>query len=79
MAQMVTKNEITVDADLVQFVEDKVLPGTNIAADAFWAGLAGAIHDLGPKNRALLAKRADLQAQIDAWHIARRGQAHDHE
>jgi len=77
MAQMVKKNEITVDADLVRFVEDKVLPGTGVAADAFWAGISDAIHDLGPKNRALLAKRADLQAQIDAWHIARKGQPTD--
>jgi len=77
MAQMVKKNEITVDADLVQFVEDKVLPGTGVATDAFWSGLSGAIHELGPKNRALLAKRADLQAQIDAWHIAHKSQPSD--
>ena len=66
MATLVEKNGISVDGVLVRFVEDKVLPGTGVAADAFWAGLSGAIHDLGPKNRALLAKRADLQAQIDA-------------
>ena len=41
--------------------------------------MPGCWHDFAPKNRALLAKRDDLQAQIDAWHIARRGQPHDHE
>ncbi|WP_420835083.1 malate synthase G [Pseudorhodobacter ferrugineus] len=74
---MVKKNEITIDAQLVQFVENKVLPGTGVAADAFWAGFSEIVNTLGPKNRALLAKRADIQARIDAWHIANRDKPHD--
>jgi malate synthase len=35
------------------------------------------VNDLAPKNKALLAKRDELQAKIDAWHQARAGQAHD--
>ena len=35
------------------------------------------INDLAPKNKALLAKRDELQAKIDGWHQARAGQAHD--
>src|SRR5690606_37359544 len=46
-------------------------------AEQFWAGAEAVINDLAPKNRALLAKRDELQAQIDAWHQARKGQAHD--
>src|SRR3546814_1385277 len=53
------------------------MPGTGVDAAAFWAGADSVIHDLAPKNRALLAKRDELQAQIDAWHQARAGQAHD--
>jgi malate synthase len=53
------------------------LPGTGVTAAAFWGGLSALVHDLGPVNRALLAKRAEMQARIDAWHVARRGQAHD--
>jgi malate synthase len=77
MAQMLDKGGITVDAQLVQFIEDKALPGTGVTAEAFWAGMAGVINTLGPKNRALLAKRDALQAKIDAWHIAHRDQPHD--
>ncbi|WP_050523737.1 malate synthase G [Pseudorhodobacter wandonensis] len=77
MAQMLDKGGITVDAQLVQFIEDKALPGTGVSPDAFWAGMAGVINTLGPKNRALLAKRDALQAKIDAWHIAHRDQPHD--
>ena len=79
MATMLEKSGITVDAGLVRFVEDKALPGTGVAAEAFWAGLSEIINTLGPKNRALLAKRNELQARIDAWHIAHRDHPHDAE
>jgi len=79
MADRKTLHGLQVDTTLASFVEDRALPGTGIAPDAFWAGLSALIHDLGPENRALLARREDLQARIDAWHIAHRAQPHDHE
>jgi malate synthase len=36
------------------------------------------VHELAPRNRALLARREELQARIDAWHRERRGKPHDH-
>jgi malate synthase len=77
MAQMLDKAGIKVDAQLAQFLEDRALPGTGVTASDFWTGFAGIVNTLGPKNRALLAKRDDVQAQIDAWHIAHRDQPHD--
>ncbi len=68
-----------VDSTLADFVENRAIPGTGIAADSFWAGLSGIVHELGPENRAFLARRDQLQAQIDAWHIGHRNQPHDHE
>jgi malate synthase len=65
--------------ELIDFIEAKALPGTGIQPAAFWAGLSRMIHELGPENRALLQKREDIQARIDAWHIAHRDQPHDHE
>ena len=77
MVRRIDKAGLQVDARVVAFIEGEALPGTGIGADAFWAGLAGLVNGLGPKNRALLAKREAMQAQIDAWHVARKGQAFD--
>jgi malate synthase len=70
---------LQIAAELVDFVETQALPGTGVEAKTFWSGLDRIIHELGPENRALLAKRDSLQEQIDAWHIANRGKPHDHE
>ncbi|UWR69499.1 malate synthase G [Phaeobacter inhibens] len=77
MSGMQERHDMQVADTLVSFIEDNALPGTGVTADAFWAGLAGLVNGMGDENRALLAKRADLQGQIDAWHIERKGQAHD--
>jgi len=77
MTAYTSKFGLLVDERLVGFVEEKALPSTGVAVDHFWQGLAGLMHDLAPKNRALLAKRDDLQAKLDEWHIAHRGQPHD--
>ncbi|KAA3651345.1 MAG: malate synthase G [Proteobacteria bacterium] len=55
---------------LKQLLENDILPGTGVTAEQFWSGLEGIVNDLAPKNRALLAKRDELQAKIDAWHQA---------
>ncbi len=47
---------------------EEALPGTGVDAETFWAGADKVITELAPKNRDLLAKRDDLQAQIDQWH-----------
>ncbi|MFS4582661.1 malate synthase G [Phaeobacter sp. C3_T13_0] len=77
MGGMQKRHDMQVADTLVSFIEDKALPGTGVTADAFWAGLSGLVKGMGDENRSLLAKRADMQGQIDAWHIERRGQAHD--
>ncbi|MDP4032441.1 MAG: malate synthase G [Pseudorhodobacter sp.] len=77
MSDRITKHGLAVDRRLVDFIEGQALPGTGVVAGDFWAGLAAAVADLGPKNRALLARREALQRQIDAWHVARRSQPQD--
>jgi malate synthase len=77
MENRVERAGLQVDRRLADFVEDRALPGTGVAAEGFWTGLSAAVHGLGPVNRALLATRDRMQAQIDAWHLARRGQPHD--
>ena len=48
-------------------VRDEIAPGTDVDPDTFWAELEAMVAELGPKNRALLARRDELQSQIDAW------------
>ena len=66
-------HRLQVDADLARFIDTEVLPGTGVAPDAFWAGFSALAHELAPKNRALLAERDRLQAELDAWHEAHPG------
>ena len=77
MSDRFDKSGLRVAPELSEFIESEALPGTGIASDVFWTAMSDLIHKLGPKNRALVAKRETLQAQIDAWHVARRGQPHD--
>ena len=62
---------------LHDLVEDEIAPCTGADPEAFWRSLADIVRDLGPKNRALLDRRNELQAQIDAWHAERAAQAID--
>lgn len=77
MTEHVQVGGLKVAKVLFDFVNNEAIPGTGLTADVFWAGADKVIHDLAPKNKALLAKRDDFQARIDAWHQARAGQAHD--
>ena len=64
---------------LHEFVAVEALPGTGVQIDEFWGALESILTDLGPRNAALLARRDELQAQIDDWHRAARadGRGHD--
>lgn len=75
MTERVVKSGLKVATPLATLVEQQILPGTGVDAAAFWQSFSQIVTDLAPKNKALLAKRDDLQAQIDAWHTERSGQA----
>lgn len=77
MTERVQVGGLQVAKVLYDFVNDEALPGTGVSAEAFWEGAGKVFADLAPKNKALLAKRDDLQAQIDAWHRERAGKPLD--
>ena len=77
MSERIQIGNLQVARILYDFINEQAIPGTGVDATAFWKGVDTLIHDLAPKNRALLSKRDELQAKIDAWHQQRAGQPHD--
>src|SRR5438445_892416 len=68
---------LQVAAPLHRFIEEQVLLGTGIDSAAFWSGFDALVHELAPKNRALLAERDRLQTELDNWHRANPGPVRD--
>jgi malate synthase len=52
---------------LDDLVRNEIAPGTGITAETVWLTLAEIVKTLGPRNRALLGHRDELQAKIDQW------------
>ena len=74
---MIDHDGLQVAEALSQFIENEALPGTGIDKAAFWRGFSALVHDLAPRNRALLAERDRLQQELDAWHRAHPGPVRD--
>jgi malate synthase len=74
MSDYIQSNGISIDSALHGFITDSVLAPLALDADRFWADFAALLDRFVPVNRALLDKREDLQAKIDDWHRARKGQ-----
>jgi malate synthase len=70
---------LAVALELAEFIEHRALPGTGLDVAKFWAELAQVFSRFAPENARLLKTRALLQAEIDAWHMARSAVPHDQE
>jgi malate synthase len=77
MTDRVNVGALRVARVLYDFVNNEALPGTGLDPDSFWAGVDKVVTDLSPKNQDLLARRDELQAQIDKWHRQRAIGPHD--
>jgi malate synthase len=77
MTDMTTRAGIAIDPRLAAFLETEVLAPLGRDSGGFWQSFAALLAEFAPRNAALLAKREDLQAQIDAWHVEWAGKPHD--
>ena len=73
MTQRTSIADIQVAQCLYQFIEQEVLPGTEVTSAQFWSGFSTIINELSSENKSLVAKRDDLQTQIDQWHKEHQG------
>ncbi|MDX1512447.1 MAG: malate synthase G [Gammaproteobacteria bacterium] len=77
MDSRVEHGGLNIAAPLYELINKDILPDTGVEAKDFWNALEAIARDLGPKNRALLVKRDELQKELDAWHGDRRGKPVD--
>jgi malate synthase len=68
MTERVTVGNLRVARVLYDHITNEALPGTGVDPDSFWSGVDKVVADLAPRNAELLARRDELQAQIDKWH-----------
>ncbi len=68
-----TVNNLKIAKNLLSFVNDELLKGTEISAEKFWSGFDKAVHELAPKNRKLIEFREELQKKINDWHLKNKG------
>jgi malate synthase len=73
----ITVGGLQVAQVLHAFVRDEALPGSGIDEDKFWSGVGQIVEDFVPRNRELLARREELQKQLDEWHTAHPGPVRD--
>ncbi|MCG3170284.1 MAG: Malate synthase G [Pseudomonadales bacterium] len=73
MSERIERHGLRIARVLHDLVVEEMLPGTGVDADRLWRALAGIVREFAPRTRALLARRDELQAQIDAWHRAHPG------
>ena len=66
-------NNLKVKTDLLAFINNELLKGTDISTEKFWTGFDNIVHELAPKNKELIKFRDVLQKKIDNWHVKQKG------
>ena len=78
-SQQDQESTLEISSDIKEVLENEILPGLDISAEEFWISFEKIIDNFSPRNKALLAKRQEIQTLIDEWHISKRGTAHNHD
>ena len=71
--KMIDKNGLKVSLPLLEFINNEVIPGTNLNSEKFWKKFSSEVHELSPINKSLIQKRESIQKKIDDWHKSNQG------
>ena len=79
MTQYKKIESLQVEETLFNLINEQILANhpQKLDRDEFWKNFSNLIKEFAPKNQALLSKRDELQAQIDAWHQSNPGPIND--
>jgi len=69
----IKKGNLSISSTLLDFINQEVIPGTDITNENFWNKFDLAVHELAPINKKLIETRENIQKKIDEWHIANKG------
>ena len=70
---LIEKNGLKINSKIFEFINDEVIPGTNIKSEDFWIKFENVVHELAPINKKLIEKREIIQKKIDEWHKNHKG------
>ena len=73
----ISLGQLSIASELLDFINNELLPGTGIKSKTFWDGLDKYAHELATKNKKILEFRENLQKKIDIWHKDRKGEKID--
>ncbi len=77
MQNRILINDLHVDELLADFVANEAISGLDITAEQFWQACSNILSKHAQTNKELLAKRDELQKQIDDWFTEHAHQAFD--
>ena len=70
---MIDKNGLKISSTLFEFINNEIIPDTNINIEDFWSKFSNTVHKLSPINKALIQKRESIQKRINDWHVSAKG------
>ncbi len=73
MRKMISKYELKIDEQLYDFINNEVLPDTNIKQNLFWSNFSNLIMEFAPVNKELLNKRNIIQKKLNTWYEKKLG------
>ena len=68
MNNYIKEGNLQVDKELLNLINNDIIPHTHITTKEFWKHFENIIDTLSPKNKQLLNIRDELQTKIDNWH-----------